>query len=92
MLADSPGNTDSQPGPGVCWLDNSGPQPAIVINTLDGLKRPETLSHLRAYLHRVAEPGGCAGANLISQPRTEREPNNQTGTALKSDRSSRQYR
>ncbi|GEM_PF-6417387 len=63
-LADSLGNTDPQPGPGVCWLDSRGSCPAIVINTTDGLKRPETLSDLRACLRRVAEPMDAPEAEL----------------------------
>jgi len=64
-LADSLGNTDPQPGPGICWLDKKGRYPAIVVNTLDGLKRAETLSDLRAALRRAAEPVDAPEPDLV---------------------------
>jgi len=63
-LAESRGNRESQPGPGVCWLDERGTQPAIVIRTLDGAVRPQSLSELRACMRRVAAPGGSPEVGL----------------------------
>ena len=64
-LGDSLGNAGPQPGPGVCWLENKGPHPAIVINTIDGLRRPESLSDLRSCIRRVAEPADAPEADFF---------------------------
>ena len=43
-------------GPGVCWVEASGGKPAVVVNTLDGMRRPHTLSELRACLRTAGAP------------------------------------